>query len=218
MATILDRSNLAGLARGALLANNWWAAAIRGASAMVLGLLAITLPDLTLLGLTIIFAVYSLVDGLSALVLAIRGARKHERWGWLAFGGVVSLAAAAVALFYPYLTILALVILFAAWALVSGAASIAAGARLARGAGRWWLIVAGLLAIAAGLLMVFLPTLGMLTLTYVVGFQCLFAGFIWLVLAFRLRSQLVEATRTEREAGSAAPTPEPKPEPEAQRG
>jgi uncharacterized membrane protein HdeD (DUF308 family) len=214
MATVLDRSNLGGLARGALLAGNWWVAAVRGASAIVLGLLAVILPHLTLLGLVIIFALYCLVDGVSALVLAIRGARKHERWGWLAFSGVVALAAAGVALFYPFLTILALVILFAAWALVSGAVTIAAGARLSRSHGRWWLIVAGVIAIAAGLLMVFLPTLGMLTLTYLIGFQCLFAGITWLTLAFRLRSRHIEAARTEKGAGSAAPPAEP----EAQRG
>ena len=73
MATILDSKNLRGLTREALLARNWWAAAIRGVSAIVLGLLAIALPDLTLLGLVIIFAVYCLVDGIFAIVLAIRG-------------------------------------------------------------------------------------------------------------------------------------------------
>ena len=219
MATILDRSNLGGLAREAILAGNWWAAAIRGVSAIVLGILAVILPHLTLLGLVIIFALYCLVDGIFAIILAIRGARKHERWGWLAFSGIVSLITAGLALFYPYVTILVLVILFAAWALISGAATIAAGAKLSRSHGRWWLIAAGVIAIVAGLLMVFLPTIGMLTLIYLVGFQCLFAGITWLALAFRLRARHVAASRTDKGTdkgtGSAAPPP---PEPEAQRG
>jgi uncharacterized membrane protein HdeD (DUF308 family) len=213
MASILDRANLGRAAREGLLAGNWWAAAIRGASAIVLGVLAIVLPDLTLLGLVIIFAVYCLVDGVFAIVLAIRGARRHQRWAWLALGGVLSLAAAAVALFYPFVTILVLVILFAVWALVSGTTSIAAGASLSRSHGRWWLIAAGVVAIAAGLLMIFLPTLGMLTLIYLVAFQCLFSGIAWLALAFRLRARYVDAAASG--AGSAAPPP---PEPEARRG
>ena len=215
MATILDRSNLGGLAREAILAGNWWAAAIRGVSAIVLGILAVILPHLTLLGLVIIFALYCLVDGIFAIILAIRGARKHERWGWLAFSGIVSLITAGLALFYPYVTILVLVILFAAWALISGAATIAAGAKLSRGSGRWWLIAAGVIGIVAGLLMVFLPTLGMLTLIYLVGFQCLLAGITWLALAFRLRARHIEASRAEKATVSVAPPP---PEPEAQRG
>ena len=207
MATVLDRSNLGGLAREALLASNWWAAAIRGASAIVLGILAVTLPQLTLLGLVIIFALYCLVDGIFAIILAIRGARKHERWGWLAFSGIVSLITAGLALFYPYVTILVLVILFAAWALISGAATIAAGAKLSRSHGRWWLIAAGVIAIVAGLLMVFLPPIGMLALIYLVAFQCLFAGITWLALAFHLRARHVAVSRTDKGTGSGKSQP-----------
>lgn len=215
MATILDSKNLRGLTRETLLARNWWAAAIRGVSAIVLGLLAIALPDLTLLGLVIIFAVYCLVDGIFAIVLAIRGARKGQRWGWLAFNGVVSLAVAGLALFYPFATILALVVLFAAWALVSGGATIAAGIQLPRRDGRWWLIAGGVVAIIFGFLVVFLPTLGMLTLIYLVGFQALFAGITLLVLAYRLRARSVDAAGSLQSNNSAA---KPRPQAEAQPG
>jgi uncharacterized membrane protein HdeD (DUF308 family) len=215
MATILDAKSLRRLPLDALLASNWWAAAIRGVSAIVLGLLAIALPGLTLLGLVIIFAVYCLVDGIFAIVLAVRGARTGQRWGWLAFNGVVSLAVAALALFYPFITILALVVLFAAWALISGAATIAAGIKLSPRDGRWWLIAGGVIAIVFGLLVIFLPTLGMLTLIYLVGFQALFAGITLLVLAYRLRVRHVDAVRASKSAESEAPPP---PEANAQPG
>jgi uncharacterized membrane protein HdeD (DUF308 family) len=192
MATILDPKTLRGLAPEALLAMNWWAAAIRGASAIVLGILAISVPALTLIGLVTIFAVYCLVDGIFAIVLAIRGARKHRRWGWLAFNGIVSLVVAALAAFYPFVTVFVLVILFAAWALISGAATLAAGVRLPKGHGRWWLIASGVIAIVFGLAMLLLPTLGMLTLIYLVGFQALLSGIALLVLAFQLRARSVE--------------------------
>ena len=198
MASVRDRPNLAALAREAMLASNWWAAAIRGVSAIVLGILAMVLPHLTLLGLVIIFALYCLVDGVFAIVLAVRGARKHQRWGWLTFSGVISLAAAGVALLYPFVTILVLVVLFAAWALISGAATITAGAKLSRSHGKWWLIAAGVIAVVAGLLMVFLPPIGMLALIYLVAFQCLFAGITWLALAFHLRARHVAVSRTDK--------------------
>ena len=82
MGTILDAKGLRGLTPEALLAMNWWAAAIRGMSATVLGLLAVMQPALTSMGLVIIFAV----------VPAIGGARKPQRWGWLTLDGVVSLS------------------------------------------------------------------------------------------------------------------------------
>lgn len=215
MATILDQKSLRGLTLGALLAGNWWAAAIRGVSAIVLGLLAVALPDLTLLGLSIIFAVYCLVDGLFAVVLAVRGARKGQRWGWLAANGVASLAASAIALFYPFLTVLALVVLFAVWALASGSASIAAALKLPRRHGRGWLIAGGVVAIVSGLLMLFLPTVGLFALIYLVGFQALLAGITLLLLAWQLRLRHVDATRGETPAESAATPP---PEAAAQAG
>ena len=207
MATILDPKKLRGLTRESILAGNWWAAAIRGVSAIVLGVLAIAMPNLTLLGLAIIFAVYCLVDGIFAIVLAIRGSRKGERWGWLAFNGVVSLAAAAVAMFYPFLTILALVIMFAAWALVSGGATIAAGVMLPRGHGRWWLIASGAIAVIFGLSVIFLPALGLLTLIYLVGFQALLAGITLLVLAWHLRVIYVDTAASAASGDGAAAGP-----------
>jgi uncharacterized membrane protein HdeD (DUF308 family) len=208
MATILDPRQLYGSARNALIASNWWAAALRGVSAIVLGSIAIFLPAVTLAGLVIIFAAYSFVDGVFAIVLAIRGARKHERWGWLAFNGVVSLIAAAVAVFYPDLTILAFVILFAAWALISGVATIVAASRLPKGHGRLWLHAGAAVAILFALLVIFSPPLGMLALSYVVGFQALFAGFTLLALAFQLRLRSVdergEAERTNVSHGAPA--------------
>ena len=181
MGTILDVKGLCGLTPEALLAMNWWAAAIRG---------------------------------VSAIVLAIRGARKHQRWGWLALNGVVSLIVAAAALFYPFITILVLIALFAAWALITGALSIAAAMKLPKNHGRGWLIAGGVIAIICGLAMVLLPTLGMVTLTFLVGFQALFAGMTLLGLAFRLRARSLEvapAVVAARDDAPVAPEAEARP-------
>jgi uncharacterized membrane protein HdeD (DUF308 family) len=202
MATILDPRRAYGTARDALLADKWWAAAIRGVSAVVLGSVAIFLPVVTLVALAIVFAAYCLVDGVFALVLAIRGARAHERWGWLALNGLLSIGAAAIAAFHPFLTIFAFVILFALWGLMSGAATIAAATRVGKGHGRVWLILGGMVPIFFALAALFSPPLGMLAVAYLVGFQALLAGFTLLALAFRLRSRNAE----EKAAGARTET------------
>ncbi|MEA3003914.1 MAG: hypothetical protein QOH81_2702 [Sphingomonadales bacterium] len=207
MATIFDPRRSYGTAREALLADKWWAAAIRGVSAIVLGSVAIALPVVTLFALAIVFAAYCFVDGVFALVLAIRGARAHERWGWLALNGLLSIGAAAIAAFHPFLTVFAFVILFALWGLMSGAATIAAAARLGKGHGRIWLILGGVIPILFALVALFSPPLGMLAIAYLVGFQALLAGFMLLALAFRLRSRNAEekaaGARTEAKAAEA---------------
>ena len=189
MATIFGRGGVHSRARQALLASNWWAAALRGVCAILIGSIAILAPAVTLVALVMIFAAYSLVDGVFAIVLAIRGARQHERWGWLALNGVISIAAAAAALFYPGLTAIAFGIMFAVWALISGVTSIVAALQLRNDHGRWWLLIAGLIALFFGFVAVWDVNLGMLALSYLVGFQAFFAGFAQLALAYRLRAR-----------------------------
>ena len=65
------------------LARNWWAMALRGVLAVVFGVIALVLPGVTMLSLVIVFAAYALVDGVLAIVAAVRSARRHERWGLL---------------------------------------------------------------------------------------------------------------------------------------
>ena len=206
MATAFSRRGLHQGAREALLSSNWWAAAIRGVIAILIGTFAILAPAPTLVALLMIFAAYSFVDGVFAIVLAVRGARKHERWGWLAFNGVVSIAAAAVAVFFPGPTIVAFAILFAVWAIVSGSASLAAGLGLGKSHGRWWLIAGGIITILLGVWALFDLGLGLLALSYLVGFQALFAGFTLLALAYHLRERNVEKA-ADRKANFDAKAP-----------
>ena len=203
MATAFSPKNVHQRAREALLSSNWWAAAIRGVIAILVGAFAIFAPAATLIALVMIFAAYALVDGVFAIVLAIRGARKHERWGWLLVNGIISIAAAAIAILFPGLTAFAFAILFAAWAIVSGSASLIAGFQLGNSHGRWWLILGGLIAIFFGIWAVLVPPLAMLALSYMVGFQAFLAGFTLLALAYRLREQRVDLR--EEDLDSAAP-------------
>ena len=203
MATAFSPKNVHQRAREALLSSNWWAAAIRGVIAILIGAFAIFAPAATLIALVMIFAAYALVDGVFAIVLAIRGARKHERWGWLLVNGIISIAAAAIAVLFPGLTAFAFAILFAVWAIFSGSASLVAGIQLGKEHGRWWLILGGLIAIFFGIWAVLVPPLAMLALSYMVGFQAFLAGFTLLALAYRLREQRVD--RREEDLDRAAP-------------
>jgi uncharacterized membrane protein HdeD (DUF308 family) len=203
MATAFSPTNVHQRAREALLSSNWWAAAIRGVVAILIGAFAIFAPAATLIALVMIFAAYALVDGVFAIVLAIRGARKHERWGWLLVNGIISIASAAIAILFPGLTAFAFAILFAVWAIFSGSASLIAGFQLEKSHGRWWLILGGVIAIIFGIWAVLVPPLAMLALSYMVGFQAFLAGFTLLALAYRLREQRVD--RREEDLDRAAP-------------
>ena len=71
----------------AVLAQNWWVIAIRGVLGILFGLIAFFWPGATMLSLVLVFAAYSFVDGVCAIVAAVRSARQGERWGMLVLEG-----------------------------------------------------------------------------------------------------------------------------------
>lgn len=176
-------------AMSGVLARNWWAVALRGAAAIVFGLIAFFAPGATLLSLTIVFAALMLLDGFLNLMAGLRSARRHERWGSLVLFGVVDLLAATVTLVDPRLTVIAFVFLLAGWALATGALAIVAAVRLRHDHGRWWLGFSGALSVVGGLALAIAPLVGALVLTWWLGAYALIFGASLLVLAFRLRNR-----------------------------
>src|SRR5262249_61675805 len=80
--------------------------------------------------LVLLFAAYALVDGIFNIVAAVRAPREGRRWGWLLFSGVIGIATGLISFFWAGLTALALVLLVASWAVVTGVARIVAAVRL----------------------------------------------------------------------------------------
>lgn len=171
------------------LTSNWWALALRGAVSILLGLLALTMPGLTMVALVTIFGVYAFIQGVLAIMAALRGIREHDRWGAMLLSGIVSIFAGCVAFFTPGVGALAIVWLVAAWAVITGALEIGAGVRLRRIIkGEWMLILAGVLAVLLGFVIASRPALGVVLLTTWLGVYAIFAGILTIMLAFRIRN------------------------------
>ncbi len=171
-------------AMSAALAQNWWAIALRGAFAILFGLVGLLLPEVTLLALVLLFAAYMLLDGVFAIIAGVRAARRHDRWGWLIFEGVADLIAGVIAVVWPFVTIVAFAFLLGAWAIVSGALF-----RLLIAHGRWLMALAGAISAIWGVLLILWPLTGALALTWLLAAYALFFGGVLLFLAFRLRSR-----------------------------
>jgi uncharacterized membrane protein HdeD (DUF308 family) len=176
-------------AMSALLAQNWWAVALRGAFAILFGVIALVTPGVTIASLVLLFAAYMLVDGVFAIVSAVRAAAHHERWGLLVLEGVCDIAAGAIALVWPGITVLTFVFLSAAWAILSGGLMLGAAFRLAKDHGRWWLALGGIVSIVWGLLLIVAPGAAALVMTWWLGAYALMFGIMLLVLGFQLRGR-----------------------------
>jgi uncharacterized membrane protein HdeD (DUF308 family) len=188
----------------ALLAQNWWAVALRGVFAILFGLIALLVPGATILSLVLFFSAYMLVDGLFGIVAAVRAARQGERWGLLILEGVLNIAFGVIAFLMPGLTVIAFVLLLAAWSLVSGGLMLGAAFRLSKEHGRGWLALGGIVSIVFGVLLAIAPVIGAVVLTWWLGAYAFAFGIALLVLAVRLRARKNEASLTAPPQASSA--------------
>ncbi len=170
------------------LADDWWLIVIRSGIAIALGLAAFLWPSITLYILVALLAVYLLLDGAALLAVGWRHGSSIERW-WLVFiQGLAGLIAGVLIVVFPDAGALALLILVAFWALVTGALEIAAALHLRRLIeGSWLLLAGGVLSCLFGILLVLFPGPGLVAYVWLVGLFSLFYGVAMGLLAYQLR-------------------------------
>ena len=171
-----------------LLAQNWWAVALRGVFAIIFGLIALFVPGATILTLVLFFSAYMVVDGVFGIVSAVRAARQHERWGLLVLEGVADIAIGVIAFLWPGLTAVAFVFMIGVWSLVTGILELVAAFKLNPAFGRGWLIFGGIVSILFGIALLMAPVLGLVVLTWWIGAYALIFGIAFIVLAFKLKA------------------------------
>jgi uncharacterized membrane protein HdeD (DUF308 family) len=111
--------------------------------------------------------------------------RSSASWGWLATAGVLSVVVGVIALFFPGATILTAAVFLGIVLIVQGIAEIASALRAGAGAtGRGWLVAFGVLALVAGVLVVFNPGGGILVMVWGLILWFLVAGINDLIAAF----------------------------------
>jgi uncharacterized membrane protein HdeD (DUF308 family) len=107
-----------------LLTRNWWLVGLRGALAVIFGIVTLAWPGMTLLALIFLWGFYALIDGVSSIALgaAVRG----HRWSNVLIG-VVGVLAGLVAIMLPGETAVVLLVIIAIWAIVAGLVQVIAG-------------------------------------------------------------------------------------------
>ena len=169
------------------LAQYWWTLVLRGLAAIIFGILAYVWPGITFTVLVLFFGAYALWDGIFALIAAFR-AQGERRWA-LVLEGLVGVAAGLVTFFWTGAATLALLVIIAAWAIVTGIFEIIAAIRLREEIeGEWLLLVSGLLSVLFGIALAIWPAAGLVAVTWLIGAYAIIYGILLMVLGFRLRN------------------------------
>src|SRR5262249_457397 len=198
-----------------ILAESWWLVGLRGVLGIIFGLICLLNPTLAVQVFVILFAAYMLVDGVFAIFSGIKAARNGERWGLLIVEGIVDLAAGAVAVLWPAITLVALVWVIAIWAIVSGGLMLGASFSLKHDHGRGWLGLGGTAWLGVGIVVGIGPLIGAVVLTMWIGaYAIVFGVFLRarLPAAFQARRAQEQAASRRREESLIAMPGAPRPQ------
>lgn len=114
-----------------------------------------------------------------------------ENWWAIALRGVAAIIFGLLTFILPGLSLVALILLFGAYAIVEGIFNVIAAVRRRPIEGsRWLLLLEGLVSIAAGIVTFALPGLTALVLLYVIAAWAMVTGVLEIIAAVRVRKQI----------------------------
>ena len=116
--------------------------------------------------------------------------RLASNWGWVVARGVAGIIFGVLALAWPGVTLLVLLMVFAAFAFVEGIENVVSAVKGGRAREARWgmLLVEGLLSIAVAVLAVLWPARMALALVWVMGVWAIVTGALRIGAAIRLRA------------------------------
>lgn len=177
---------------------DWRGIAVRGAVAIVFGVVALAWPHITVTALVLLFGAFVLLDGAMNLLAAAGHDPDDQRRRFsLALEGVAGVVVGLITLVAPGVTTLVLLWFIAAWAFVTGVFEIAAAIGLRNVIRHEWLLgVMGALSILFAIVLVSAPVSGAIAITWLIGWYAVLFGIVLLALSWQLR-------KFQRAAGTA---------------
>ncbi len=169
----------------------WWLFVFRGIIAVLFGLAAILLPGITLDILVLLIGAFFFVDGIMSIVTSFGSRRVEQRWWLSLLEGIAGVLIGVITFFMPGITLVAVILMIAAWALITGVFEILAAVRLRKViTGEWFLALSGIISIIFGVVLLVTPGVGAVALVWILGMYALFFGILLLFLGFKLKKVL----------------------------
>jgi uncharacterized membrane protein HdeD (DUF308 family) len=111
-----------------------------------------------------------------------------RNWWALALRGLIAMLFGLLTFFLPGITLVTLVLMFGAYALVDGIVNVIAFIRVA--SHQWALLIEGVIGVVAGILTFMWPAITALVLLYLVAFWAVFTGVFEIIAGIRLRKAI----------------------------
>lgn len=167
----------------------WWTLTLRGVIAILFGVAAVFWPGLTILTLLYLFGAYILVAGILDIIHGIGGVSRQSSWFLILILGALELGVGVYLLRHPGVTFTTLVLLIGFILIIrgvmEGVAALGSGASSATN--RVLMLFASVIAIAAGIIMLFQPAKGGVAFVWVLGLYALIIGPLMIAMSLDLK-------------------------------
>jgi uncharacterized membrane protein HdeD (DUF308 family) len=187
----IDRNDSAAL----VISEYWWAFILRGLLAVLFGLLVLFWSKLTLTTFSLIFALFAVSEAL-LLMLAGRnpGSDKRE-WslmlegiGGATLGICAFLLPAFLSLIWPDVATTMMLVLMAAWALVTGTFEVISAVRVRRAIKKEWkFLTCGILSILLAVVLLIRLRAEAMTVRWAIGVYLVLFGVLLIVATYEIR-------------------------------
>jgi len=177
---------------------HWKLFLVEGIILVILGFLAIVVPPLATLGITILIGWLFLISGVAGLITTF-GARHAPGFWWSLLSAVIAIAAGIILLGRPIVGAVSLTYLLIAFFIIEGVVTIMYALEHKKElSGRWaWMLVSGIIdLILAGMILAGLPSTAEWALGLLVGINMLFGGASMIAMAMHARSGDAATPRT----------------------
>jgi uncharacterized membrane protein HdeD (DUF308 family) len=113
-----------------------------------------------------------------------------DNWWLILLRGIAAIVFGVLAMAWPGVTLVTLVVLYGIFVLADGAFAVLAAIRGSEYASSWWLAIVGLLGIAAGIITLLWPGITGLVLLFCIAIWAIATGILQIVGAIAMRNEL----------------------------
>jgi uncharacterized membrane protein HdeD (DUF308 family) len=168
---------------------NWWWFLITGLLFIATGIAIYARPAEGYLGLSVLFSVVIISSGLSQIFFASSNSKGLKGWGWILVSGIVDLAIGTYLLVYPVLTMATLPYFVGFWLIIRSFYMMGFSFDLKnlKTSGWGWLLFGGLVMLVLGLLVIYYPAAGVVSIIAVSGSAFILGGILNIYVSFQLK-------------------------------
>ncbi|MGP0093870.1 MAG: HdeD family acid-resistance protein [Xanthobacteraceae bacterium] len=174
------------------LGEHWKLFLIEGIILVVLGVLAVIVPPLASLAVTVLFGWLFLISGIIGLITTFAMRQAPGFW-WSLVSAIIAIVAGGLLLAQPIQGMLTLTFVLIAFFIIEGVATIMFALEHKRSlSGRWgWMLVSGIVDLfLAAIILIGLPGAAAWALGLIVGINLVFGGTSLIAMALAARSQM----------------------------